>query len=116
MAEGAAFALCAAAAEGRASDVLELLKSGADACESDASGTTPLMLAAKNGHAAIVTTLLEAGAPWNALDPSGRCAGDYAMQLGHQLAFDVLLDAGMGFPLPADFTETIALNASSSHQ
>ncbi|CAM6084690.1 unnamed protein product [Calypogeia fissa] len=96
MAEGSSsLALCEAAAEGRASEVSELLKAGADACEPDPSGITPLIHAAKNGRGAIVATLLEAGAPWNALDPSGRCAGDYAMELGHQDAFDVLLNAGL---------------------
>ncbi|KAG6543685.1 hypothetical protein Mapa_014869 [Marchantia paleacea] len=95
MPAGSEVPMCEAAAEGRVSDVEELLKAGADVCEHDSNGISPLMHAAKNGHASIVSRLLEAGAPWNALDKTGRCAGDYAADHGHQDAFDVLLNAGI---------------------
>ncbi|CAK9220652.1 unnamed protein product [Sphagnum jensenii] len=83
-----------AAAQGSLEQVQKLLEAGADICEGNADGMTPLMLAAQSGHAPVVRALLQAGAPWNALNPSGRCAGDYAMEAGHQEAFDALLDAG----------------------
>lgn len=92
--EGAAGELQKAAAEGKLETVEKLLDGGADACEGNEEGMTPLILAAQNGHAEVVRALLKASAPWNALDSSGKCAGDYAMEAGHQEAFDVLLDAG----------------------
>ncbi|KAG0586277.1 hypothetical protein KC19_2G078200 [Ceratodon purpureus] len=92
---GGAGELQRAAAEGDLERVRSLLDAGADACEGNHEGMTPLMLAAQNGHAEVVRALLQAGAPWNALNPLGQCAGDFAMDAGHQEAFDILLDAGM---------------------
>lgn len=91
---GEARELWKAAAEGNVERVQSLLESGADICEGNDEGLTPLMMAAQNGHAEVVRALLRAGAPWNALNPAGKCAGDFAMEAGHQEAFDVLLDAG----------------------
>jgi hypothetical protein len=68
----------AAAAEGEARDIEELLARGGNANARGPDGVTPLMIAAYVGNGESVEMLLRAGADPNAVSPDGRSVLVYA--------------------------------------
>ncbi len=76
------------------SEILELLKSGADANTKDPSGFTLLMTFAKKNDISAMRTLLEYAAEINAKDILGLSAIDYAIKEHNLEAVKFLVENG----------------------
>ena len=90
----AAEALLAAARDGRAQRVSEILRKGTDPDASDAGGQTALMEASGAGHEGVVLLLLEAGAKIDARDRLGLTPLDRALRSEKPGVVRLLLDRG----------------------
>ena len=66
--------MISAASLGKVSDVIELLKKGADVNSMDTNGWAALMLAAVYGHTVCASILLKRGADVNRIDYEGNKA------------------------------------------
>jgi ankyrin repeat protein len=86
-------ALIAAAMDGRADDVQNLLAAHANANAVSNDGTTALIMASEKGHAAVVRLLLAAHANVNATDNSGTTALIIAVAHGYVGVVQSLLAA-----------------------
>jgi ankyrin repeat protein len=92
--------MMAAAAQGDATRIRELIAAGTpvdfsgSSYASPAAGETPLMAAAEKGQTFAVQTLLAAGASVNAVDREHRTALFYAIKSGRRSTVDQLLAAG----------------------
>ncbi|MCP4370085.1 MAG: hypothetical protein GY797_18515 [Deltaproteobacteria bacterium] len=71
--------LIKAAKKGKAEDVYQLLKNGADVNVKDRKSMTPLHYASLKGHIEVVRILLENGADINARDKKGRIPQELAL-------------------------------------
>jgi hypothetical protein len=81
----------------RSPEVVQLLiNRGANVKETDAIGTTPLMLAALRGNVPVMETLIRAGGDMNATNRYGCNALQYAYIRIHRDAVKLLLDSGSG--------------------
>jgi ankyrin repeat protein len=71
-----------------------LLKHGADVKQSDAHGSSSLLLACQNGHTATAEMLLKHGADVKQSDSKGRCSLLLACHNGHTATAEVVLRHG----------------------
>ena len=88
-------ALMAAASEGHAEIVRDLLNAGSNADTQDDEGRTALMLAVAGIRLGVVRTLLES-ADIEIRNDAGQTALLIAAATGHQLVTETLIEAGGG--------------------
>jgi ankyrin repeat protein len=86
--------MMAAASNGDATRLRELVAAGAPVDFDGGRGETPLMAAADKGQTVAVRALLAAGASVSALDTGHRTALFYALKSNHRSTVDQLLAAG----------------------
>lgn len=86
--------LLAAAYEGDAGRVAELIKSGANVHEANAFGATPMSEAARRGDTAVLKLLLDAGADPGSANADGETALMVVARTGNTEAARLLLKAG----------------------
>lgn len=101
-------ALWAAAQEGHADVLQELLCCGAVTEIRDPRGLTPLFLAAQNGHVLAVQELINSGACVDATNTAGICSLYIAAKRGHSKVVAALLEAGADMNMR---TRSMGLNA-----
>jgi hypothetical protein len=101
-------AVLAAAAHGRAGDVIDLLvRAGANVKEHDASGATPLHRASECGHVDVIRQLVELGADANAQDKLLRTPLHVATAAGAAKCVLALLRAGADLTVADDLGRTV---------